>query len=65
MATGSFDVNTARAVFPALQQKQIYMDNAGKWILGHEERKEYSFDILQEEAKYFQQWQTREYLGIF
>ncbi|KAJ5919324.1 hypothetical protein N7466_010267 [Penicillium verhagenii] len=26
---GSFDVNTARSCFPALQQKQIYMDNAG------------------------------------
>ncbi|KAJ5263181.1 Pyridoxal phosphate-dependent transferase major region subdomain 2 [Penicillium angulare] len=29
MAPGTFDVNTARGYFPALQQKQIYMDNAG------------------------------------
>ncbi|KAJ6020397.1 hypothetical protein N7540_005901 [Penicillium herquei] len=29
MSTETFDVNTARGYFPALQQKQIYMDNAG------------------------------------
>ena len=29
MATSTFDVNTIRAQFPALSQKQVYMDNAG------------------------------------
>lgn len=28
--TSSFDVAAARAQFPALQQEQIFMDNAGK-----------------------------------
>lgn len=31
MAPETFDVKTARGYFPALQQDQIYMDNAGKW----------------------------------
>jgi ABC-type Fe3+-hydroxamate transport system substrate-binding protein len=25
------DVTTARSRFPALQQEQVYMDNAGRW----------------------------------
>ncbi|KAJ5724304.1 Pyridoxal phosphate-dependent transferase major region subdomain 1 [Penicillium malachiteum] len=34
MATETFDVKTARGYFPALQQEQIYMDNAGSQVLG-------------------------------
>ncbi|KAJ5734932.1 uncharacterized protein N7483_000057 [Penicillium malachiteum] len=35
MASETFDVKTARGYFPALQQKQIYMDNAaGSQVLG-------------------------------
>lgn len=65
MAPGDFDVNTARGYFPALQQKQIYMDNAGKWIPGTwtDSGKEHisdMFDVFQEEAKYCRQLQIRE-----
>lgn len=28
-----FDVTAARSAFPALQQEQIFMDNAGGWML--------------------------------
>jgi hypothetical protein len=27
----ALDVITARSRFPALQQEQVYMDNAGRW----------------------------------
>lgn len=29
-STGTFDVEAARAQFPALQQEQVFMDNAGR-----------------------------------
>lgn len=35
----SFDVAAARAQFPALQQEQVFMDNAGKWHLGRKASK--------------------------
>lgn len=59
----TFDVEAARAQFPALQQEQVFMDNAGGiYIYYHQTPclRGPMTDIHQEEAKSLDRWWIRE-----